>query len=141
FWRGKHEIKWTGSDPDKDTLTYQVFSSSDNGEPWPRIGNRSQSPPGSAPPPPHRPFSPPPPSPAAPQAAPPGPAEIPALARTGGGWEPGLPRGGYRYRAPSTASTAGTGRPLSLRMASGTGGLSRGRSPLRRCRPARTNWS
>jgi len=81
FWRGKHEIKWTGSDPDKDTLTYQVFSSSDNGETWTRIGDRIQSPPGSAPPPPHRPVAPSPPSAADPQAVAHALAENPVLAQ------------------------------------------------------------
>ena len=44
FWRGGHEIKWTGSDPDKDTLSYQLFFSSDNGATWKQIGERTQRP-------------------------------------------------------------------------------------------------
>jgi hypothetical protein len=44
FWRGSREIKWTGSDPDKDTLTYQLFFSADNGATWKRIGERVQRP-------------------------------------------------------------------------------------------------
>ena len=32
MWSGKQTIKWTGSDPDKDTLTYDVFYSKDSKE-------------------------------------------------------------------------------------------------------------
>jgi hypothetical protein len=45
FWRGAKEIKWSGSDPDKDTLTYEVMFSSDNGKSWKRLGEKVQAPP------------------------------------------------------------------------------------------------
>src|SRR5207247_763433 len=44
FWRGTKEVKWIGSDPDKDTLAYEVLYSSDNGKSWKRIGQRTQAP-------------------------------------------------------------------------------------------------
>lgn len=33
-WAGQKTIKWVGSDPDKDTLTYDVFYSRDGGKEW-----------------------------------------------------------------------------------------------------------
>jgi hypothetical protein len=33
-WAGKQTIKWIGADPDKDTLSYDVFSSKDGGKTW-----------------------------------------------------------------------------------------------------------
>ncbi|HET9481345.1 MAG TPA: hypothetical protein VFP98_06275, partial [Candidatus Polarisedimenticolia bacterium] len=45
FWRSTKEIKWAGSDPDKDTLTYEILYSADNGKSWKRIGEQTQSPP------------------------------------------------------------------------------------------------
>lgn len=33
-WSAKETIKWVGSDPDKDTLTYDVFYSKDAGKTW-----------------------------------------------------------------------------------------------------------
>jgi outer membrane protein assembly factor BamB len=59
FWRRTHEIKWAGSDPDRDTLTYHVFYSADNGETWTRIGDRVQGPPHSTSPAPRVPAAPP----------------------------------------------------------------------------------
>src|SRR5205823_814901 len=38
--RGSQSIRWSGSDPDKDTLTYDVFFSNDDGKTWKRIGER-----------------------------------------------------------------------------------------------------
>lgn len=33
-WSGKKTVKWTGSDPDSDQLTYTLYASSDNGTTW-----------------------------------------------------------------------------------------------------------
>lgn len=33
-WSGKETIKWIGTDPDKDTLTYDVYYSKDGGKTW-----------------------------------------------------------------------------------------------------------
>src|SRR5439155_5812129 len=44
FWRATPQIKWNGSDPDKDTLTYEAYFSGDNGKTWKRIGERVQPP-------------------------------------------------------------------------------------------------
>ncbi len=33
-WSGKRTIRWKGSDPDKDTLSYEVFYSNDGGASW-----------------------------------------------------------------------------------------------------------
>jgi hypothetical protein len=49
FWRGAKEIKWSGRDPDKDTLTYEVLFSADNGKSWKRLGERVEAPPKSEP--------------------------------------------------------------------------------------------
>lgn len=38
-WSGKKSIKWTGTDPDKDTLDYQVYCSGDNGATWQQIAD------------------------------------------------------------------------------------------------------
>src|SRR5262249_12243844 len=51
FWRGTHDVKWIGSDPDKDTLTYQLFFSADNGATWKPLGHRVPRPSPAAPPP------------------------------------------------------------------------------------------
>ena len=43
-WSGKETIKWVGVDPDKDTLTYDVFYSKDGGKEWtPLVGAISGS--------------------------------------------------------------------------------------------------
>ena len=36
-WSGKETIKWIGTDPDKDTLTYDVYYSKDDGKEWTAI--------------------------------------------------------------------------------------------------------
>ena len=36
-WSGKKSIKWSATDPDKDTLTYQSFYSADQGKTWVEI--------------------------------------------------------------------------------------------------------
>jgi len=33
-WSGKQTVRWVGTDPDKDTLTYDVYYSADNGATW-----------------------------------------------------------------------------------------------------------
>lgn len=33
-WSGSKTVKWTGADPDKDTLTYELYYSSDQGKSW-----------------------------------------------------------------------------------------------------------
>jgi len=33
-WSGKQTVRWSASDPDKDTLTYDLFYSSDGGHSW-----------------------------------------------------------------------------------------------------------
>ncbi|MHB0912812.1 MAG: SpoIVB peptidase S55 domain-containing protein [Armatimonadota bacterium] len=33
-WSKKQTVKWTGGDPDKDTLSYELFYSADNGATW-----------------------------------------------------------------------------------------------------------
>lgn len=38
-WARTKTIKWTGADPDKDTLTYEVFYSDDNGQTWKPLTN------------------------------------------------------------------------------------------------------
>jgi hypothetical protein len=38
--RGAQTIRWTGADPDKDTLTYQVLISADDGKSWQPLGER-----------------------------------------------------------------------------------------------------
>jgi hypothetical protein len=44
-WSKKKTLKWTGSDPDKDTLTYELFYSEDNGETWKALDKVKASPP------------------------------------------------------------------------------------------------
>jgi len=34
FWSGEKEIRWSGSDPDKDRLNYQLLVSADGGKTW-----------------------------------------------------------------------------------------------------------
>ncbi|NIM06264.1 MAG: hypothetical protein GTO55_07770 [Armatimonadetes bacterium] len=36
-WSGKKSIKWSATDPDKDSLTYEVFYSADSGKTWVEI--------------------------------------------------------------------------------------------------------
>ncbi|MBI3909797.1 MAG: hypothetical protein HY320_02550, partial [Armatimonadetes bacterium] len=40
IWRGTQEIKWSGSDPDKDALAYEVFFSDDGAKTWHPLGKR-----------------------------------------------------------------------------------------------------
>lgn len=37
LWSGKKSIKWSATDPDKDTLAYEVFYSGDQGKTWTKI--------------------------------------------------------------------------------------------------------
>jgi len=39
--QGKQTLKWTAADPDKDTLTYELSYSSDNGRTWKSLGETS----------------------------------------------------------------------------------------------------
>ncbi len=34
FWSGEKEVRWSGSDPDRDRLTYQLLVSADGGKTW-----------------------------------------------------------------------------------------------------------
>jgi hypothetical protein len=38
-WSGKQTIRWSGSDPDKDSLTYELWDSTDGGATWKPIKN------------------------------------------------------------------------------------------------------
>jgi hypothetical protein len=42
-WAGKKTIKWSGSDPDKDTLIYELFYSADGGATWQPINEKIKS--------------------------------------------------------------------------------------------------
>lgn len=42
-WSGKKTIRWTGTDPDKDTLSYEVFYSDDGGANWKALEKVVQS--------------------------------------------------------------------------------------------------
>jgi len=39
-WAGKKTIRWTGTDPEKDNLNYQVFYSSDGGANWQQLKDK-----------------------------------------------------------------------------------------------------
>lgn len=43
-WAGKQTIRWSGTDPDKDTLDYKVYYSDDNGASWKQIADKVQKP-------------------------------------------------------------------------------------------------
>lgn len=43
-WSRKQTIKWTGQDPDGDTLTYQAFYSSDGGKTWQELTEQPSKP-------------------------------------------------------------------------------------------------
>ncbi len=43
-WAGKQTIRWSGTDPDKDTLDYKVYYSADNGTTWKQIADKIQKP-------------------------------------------------------------------------------------------------
>ena len=40
IWRGPRPIKWAGADPNKDTLTYEVYFSPDMGRTWLPVGEK-----------------------------------------------------------------------------------------------------
>jgi len=42
-WSKKKTIKWTGSDPDKDTLSYEVSYSTDGGATWQPLGDKIET--------------------------------------------------------------------------------------------------
>ena len=42
-WSKKKTIKWTGLDPDKDTLSYEVFYSTDGGTTWEPLGDKIET--------------------------------------------------------------------------------------------------
>ena len=44
-WAGKKTIKWTGSDPDKDTLVYELSYSTDGGKTWQPLSDKIKAPP------------------------------------------------------------------------------------------------
>jgi sugar lactone lactonase YvrE len=43
-WSGSKTINWSAQDPDKDKLTFQVFSSKDNGKTWEEIKGDAKKP-------------------------------------------------------------------------------------------------
>jgi hypothetical protein len=43
-WSGKKTVKWTGSDPDTDLLTYTLFLSGDNGTTWKTLNTTTSVP-------------------------------------------------------------------------------------------------
>lgn len=43
-WAGKQTIRWSGADPDKDTLDYKVYYSADNGTTWKQLAGQIQRP-------------------------------------------------------------------------------------------------
>jgi sugar lactone lactonase YvrE len=40
IWRGRPTLRWAGADPNKDTLTYEVYYSPDSGATWRPIGEK-----------------------------------------------------------------------------------------------------
>lgn len=43
-WSGKKTVKWTGTDPDSDLLTYTLYVSSDNGGTWKTLNTTTSTP-------------------------------------------------------------------------------------------------
>jgi hypothetical protein len=44
LWSGSKQIRWQAKDPDDDSLTFEVFASSDGGETWKQIERKAEEP-------------------------------------------------------------------------------------------------
>lgn len=49
IWKGSQTLRWSGTDPDSDTLTYELSYSADGGRTWRLVGEAPAAPPAAAP--------------------------------------------------------------------------------------------